>query len=139
MRRRASREHAMKLLYQLHVHKDGTDELVSKYFEESGDAYDTDYIKKVIYGVIENKNQITEIITSHLKGWKLSRIPKVDLAILELAICEILRMNDIPHNVSINEAVEIAKKYSCTKSASFINGVLSGVVRSLKQTENRQT
>ena len=69
-------------------------------------------------------------ITENLKGgWKLSRISKVSLAILRLAVCEILLFDDIPVSVSVNEAVELSKKYAADEDASFVNGLLSSVIR----------
>lgn len=82
-------------------------------------------------GVLENMDRLDDEISRCLTGWKLSRIPKINLAILRLAVYEILFEEDIPYSVSINEAVEIAKKYSGNEDASFINGVLGTIVRGM--------
>ncbi len=87
------------------------------------------FAEKLINTVTENTDKIDEIISSYLRGWKLVRLPKVDLAILRLAVAEIMWFEDVPDKVSVNEAVELAKKYSEEKSPSFINGVLGSVVR----------
>lgn len=129
MKRRASREYTMKILYQLHIHKDDFDKIIATSLEKAKNVFDINYVDNVINGIQNNKNDVTELIIKNLKGWKISRISKVDLAILELAVYEIKFMKDIPINVSINEAIEITKKFSSKKSASFINGVLSSIAR----------
>lgn len=128
MGRRASRELAMKLLYQLEIQKDDRDEQIK--MSLSDDALtdnDRQYITAVVDGVTNNLDQIDRIIEQHSKGWKINRIPKVDLSILRLGIFEIVFREDIPLNVSINEAVELAKKYSTEDAGSFINGILGKV------------
>lgn len=90
---------------------------------------DFDYVKNVVLGIEEKKQELDSIIEENAKGWKLSRIPVVDLAVLRLAIYEIKYMNDIPIGVSINESVNIAKKFSSKDSSSFINGILGAIVR----------
>ena len=136
MSRKASREVVMKLLYQTEIQKDDYEwqidyVLNSKHF----DIKDIEYIKDVIWGVLKNKTEIDELIEKHAIGWKLNRISKVDLAILRVGIYEILFRNDIPYNVSVNEAVEMAKKYSTEEAGSFINGILSKIpkVQDVKQ------
>lgn len=128
MGRRASRESAMKLLYQLEVQKDDREQQIEAVLDE-GDFSDNDkqYIREVIDGVTVNLSYIDKLIETHSKGWKINRISKVDLSILRLSIYEISFRNDIPFNVSINEAVELAKKYSGEEAGAFINGILGKV------------
>ena len=92
---------------------------------------DKAYIEEVCAGVAQNVAQLDERIQANLKGWKMERIGKTDLAILRLAIYEMLYREDIPYKVSINEAVELAKVYCESSSPSFINGVLGAIVSSL--------
>ena len=80
----------------------------------------------------ENSSEIDNYIKRFVKDWSFNRIAKVDLAILRLAICEILYCDDIPACVSINEGIELAKKYSGEKAGKFINGILGRLVRSLQ-------
>lgn len=80
----------------------------------------------------ENLESTDEEIKKYLKNWKLERLPKTALAILRLAFTEIIYFDNIPAGVSVNEAVELAKKYSGEKDASFINGVLGNFIRSGK-------
>lgn len=128
MGRRASREAAMKLLYQLEIQKDNKEEQINYAIEDSGfQDRDKVYLIDVVEGVNKNIDEIDNIIKSHAKGWKINRISKVDLAILRLSAYELLFREDIPDSVSINEAVELAKKYSSPDASSFINGILSKV------------
>ena len=73
--------------------------------------------------------ELDSLIAKYSKGWKLNRIPKVNLAILRIAVYEIIFENDTPDSVAINEAVELAKKYSGSDDSAFINGILGAVVR----------
>lgn len=85
------------------------------------------YIEDVVNGVLKNLDKIDKLIEERAIGWKLNRISKVDLAILRLGIYEILFRDDIPYTVTINEAVEMAKKYSTEESGAFINGIFSKI------------
>ena len=128
MGRRASREMAMKLLYQLEIQKENREEQKKLFFEENTlNEKDKAYISDVIAGVYSNYEFINNMIELHSKGWKIGRISKVDISIMRLSIYEICFRDDIPFNVSINEAVELAKKYSSEDAGSFINGILSNV------------
>ncbi|NMB34144.1 MAG: transcription antitermination factor NusB [Clostridium sp.] len=130
MGRRASREIAMKLLYQIEIRKDSKAEQVWDEIEEYKlNTKDVNYVKDIVEGVCDNKESIDNAIREHAKGWKLQRISKVDLAILRLSIYEIYHREDIPINVSINEAIELAKSYSGEESSPFINGVLGGIAK----------
>lgn len=128
MGRRASREIAMKLLYQFELQKEDKEEQMNYIFGENDlTQSDKDFISDVIKGVAENLVYIDKIIEKYSKGWKINRISKVDLSILRLSIYEISFRDDIPYNVSVNEAVELAKKYSNEEAGAFINGILGKV------------
>lgn len=128
MGRRAAREIAMKLIYQLEIQKDSREEQIRQTLEQEVlTENDTKYIVDVVEGVYNNVEQIDKTIELYSKGWKLSRISKVDLSILRLSIYEMCFRDDIPFNVSINEAVELAKNYSGEESGSFVNGILGKV------------
>lgn len=125
MGRRAAREMAMKLLYQFEIRKEPIEgQIETALAEHKFKKENLEYITDVLYGVHKYKNSIDKAIEKYSKGWKLSRISKVDLSILRLAIYEIVFRDDIPLNVSINEAVELAKNYSGDESGAFINGIL---------------
>lgn len=130
MNRRQAREEAFILIFEKHFNTLTTDEILEIAFEVR-DLKPDDYIKTVFSGVYDNLELLDNIIAENSIGWKIGRISKTSLCILRLSIFEIKFMEDIPASVSINEAVELAKKYSTPEDASFINGILSTVVKSL--------
>ncbi|TYQ13373.1 UNVERIFIED_CONTAM: NusB antitermination factor [Acetivibrio alkalicellulosi] len=130
MGRRASREVVMKLLYQLEIQKDSREEQIEHTLTQHDfTKKDKDYIHDVIDGVFKNKEYIDNVIEKYSKGWKISRISKVDLSILRIGVYEINFRKDIPFNVSINEAVELAKNYSGSESSAFVNGILGKIAK----------
>lgn len=130
MSRRRSRELAMKLTYQFQIQRDHVDSQLEFLFsqEETGEK-DREYITEIVKGIREREEIIDGLIEKNAIGWRLARISKVDLAILRVSIYEILYREDIPYNVSINEAVEMAKKYSSAEAPPFINGILSNIIK----------
>ncbi|WMM26915.1 transcription antitermination factor NusB [Tissierella sp. MB52-C2] len=134
MGRKQAREGTMKLLYQMAVNEDFSDEAMDVYFTEyTFDELEKEYILDAINQIKENMDSIDTYIEKHLEGWNINRIAKVDLAVLRIAVYEIIYRKDIPVQVSINEAIEIVKKYSTDESFKFINGVLGGLVRSINK------
>ena len=131
MNRSEARDMAFKYLYQVEVQKESNEETINL-FQENNEIKGTEareYILDVAHGVQENLNDITEIIKKNLKqDWKIERISKVTLAILKLSVYEIVYAK-IPFKVSINEAVELAKKYGEDTAPVFINGILASVVK----------
>lgn len=130
MGRKASRELAMKLLYQYEFQTDDREEQLKETLgnEELNDN-DKDYIRNIVEGVSKELGFIDNSIEKNARGWKLSRMSKVDIAILRLAIFEISFREDIPSSVTINEAVEMAKKFSSVESGAFINGILGKITK----------
>ncbi len=124
MQRRTARENAFILIFES-VFK--TDEVAEEIFTKAtqirGLEYD-DYVKETFFGSYENSAVIDSAVEKHLTGWKQERISPVSKAIIRLAAYEIMFMSDVPARVSINEAVELSKKYDDEKSYSFVNGVL---------------
>lgn len=92
-------------------------------------AADRDYITRVLNGVLENMDELDEQIQAASRDWTIERMPRVDLTILRLATWEILHEDDVPGSVAINEAVELATRYSEPASGRFINGVLGTILR----------
>lgn len=126
MRKRSEeREQAFCLLFQSLFNTDENFEIYEENIESVGD-----YARSIALGVEEKKDNLDELIEKYSKGWKVKRLPKVNLAILRLAAYEILFVDDVPESVAINEAVELAKKYSGESDYSFINGVLGALVKS---------
>ncbi len=89
------------------------------------------FAETILSAIENNIDTINEVIEKHTKGWSLNRLPKVTLAILRLAIGEMLFVDEVPASVSVNEAVELTKKYGTNEDASYINGVLGAVFKSL--------
>ncbi|CEN79884.1 transcription antitermination factor NusB [Paraclostridium sordellii] len=92
---------------------------------------DRKYLNEMVKNVELNKSTIDELISKYAKNWTINRMAKVDLAILRLAVCEILYVPNMPTKVSINEAIELAKLYCDDKSPKFINGILGSVVNEI--------
>lgn len=131
MQRTAMRELAFKLVYVTEVQKDDIEEQVELFLEsnEITDEKVISYLKDVVNGIEKNNGEINELISKNLKeNWSLSRIPKISLSLLKLAIYEML-YSKIPYKVAINEVVELAKKYADEASPNFINGILASVVK----------
>ena len=129
MNRKLAREMAVCFLFQIEFQKENIKEQVEDFLDSYGDVkYDKDYFLEVINGVMNSLKEIDEIIENKAKDWTIDRIAKMDLPILRVAIFEIKHREDIPVGVSINEAVELAKKFGSDDSAKFINGLLGQVV-----------
>lgn len=134
MNRKRSREIAMELLFGMTLSKNTIGETIENFkedYEMKLNTIDLEYIIKALEKVEENKEIIDKKIEDALTNWKIDRISKVNLSILRLSIAEMLYLEDVPGRVSINEAIELTKKYSDEKSVSFINGVLDKVLKNL--------
>ena len=128
MTRKESREQAFILLFEYSFTMDSANELFAIANEVGLSDYD-EYAIKVVNDAINNVAYIDELISKYSKGWSTSRISKVALAALRLAVAEILYFDDIPSSVSVNECVELIKKYASTQDASFANGILGSIIR----------
>ena len=135
MQRKQARENAFMLIFESVCKKDETaEEIFTKATELRGLEYDG-YVTDVFFGAYENAEVIDERMEKHLKGWKKERISPVSMAILRLGFYEMLYMADIPSKVTINEAIELAKKFDDEKSYSFVNGVLNAMAKELSENE----
>jgi N utilization substance protein B len=126
--RRRGRQLALQALYQIEVTGDTSTaalEFFLHHFEGSAGA--KDFARRLITGVVTHHKEIDRLISQSADNWKLSRMAKVDLTIMRMATYEMLFCPDIPMSVSMNEAIEIAKRYGSGDSAIFINGVLDQV------------
>lgn len=121
-------EETLQMVYdQLREELNGEEVVVS---EKEPGSNDRAYITRVLEGVLSHMEELDEAIAGASRGWSLERMPHVDLTILRLAAWEILHEEDVPGSVAINEAVELANKYSDPdKSSRFINGVLGTILR----------
>ena len=132
MSRIETREHALEMLFQIGFRNDPVSDQINLFRETNPDIVeDEPYFLDIVYGVINSREELDEKFVPFLKRWKLERLPMTDRIILEIAVYEILTVEDIPTSVSINEAVKLAKKFGTESSSSYINGVLSNFVKSL--------
>ncbi len=129
MTRHELRERIFKTIFQIPFYEEKVPELVSDDEDlPELEEEDAQYVSSKVALIQDKLESIDKVISEHSKNWNMSRIGKVELAILRLAIYEIEHDADIPDKVAVNEAIELAKKYSDDKSAGFINGVLSGLI-----------
>lgn len=128
MSRRESRENGLKFLFQMEYHDEDPSSMKENFLEESNlKENEIDYFNTIVDGVYNKKNELDSVYSGYLKKWDLKRIPRIDQTILRMATYEILFLPDIPFNVSVSEAVVLAKKYSSEESRAFINGVLKNL------------
>lgn len=130
MTRREQREQAFILIFEKIFHDDLDFASLVEFAVFSQSHGPDKYSIKVASSVYENLEEIDAVISENARGWRLERLSKVALSILRLAIYEMKFLDDIPQSVSINEAVELAKKYTTAEDASFINGLLGSFARS---------
>ena len=130
MKRKQAREEAFILIFEK-VFNDESVEEILELANEVRDLKADNYIKTVFGGVYENLETLDDTISQNAVGWSIERISKTALCVLRLSLFEIKFMDDIPVSVSINEAVELCKKYATKDDASFVNGILSTVAKSL--------
>jgi len=98
-------------------------------FTEYPNRKQLDYIKKIVLGTAEHREELDAYIEKYAKGWKITRISRVAVSILRTALFEVLFMEDVPDSVAINEAVELSKGYEDQETVSFINGILGSFMR----------
>lgn len=122
MSRKKERDLAFKMLYEMNIKKEEEPSFVQSYLQKEG--LTEGYISQLAGLYLEHKEQIVKLIQRSSKKWNVSRMLKLDITILKLALTEMLYMPDIPIKVSINEAVDLAKKYSGEDSYKFVNGIL---------------
>lgn len=133
MNRKTARENAFILLFEGASKQDETaEEIFDKAVNDRALKCD-EYVKNVFFGVYENSKIIDEIIEKCSVGWKRDRISIVSIAIIRLAVYELMFIDDIPAKVSINEAIELTKKYDEDKAYMFVNGVLNAAAESLSK------
>lgn len=128
MTRKMAREEAFILIFEKAFNDCTTDEILEA-AAEVRDLEPDDYIKRVFKGVYDSLSEIDAVISENAVGWKIGRISKTALSVLRLGIFEIKYIDEIPVSVSINEAVELCKKYATQEESAFVNGILASVVK----------
>lgn len=123
MKRTDARELAFKTIYSKFFNNDSETDI------ENADKDGLEFVSKILKAFASNYSEINDLISTNLKGYTIERLYKIDLAILILAIIEIKYVKETPKEVVINEAVELAKKFSTEKSPRFINGVLADILK----------
>jgi len=144
MKRTVAREIAARLCFAVSENPSDPAELLSQVFEEEyydslkeedelyenkPDETQLDYIKRLVTGISEHSAELDGYIEKYAVGWKFNRISRTAVAIMKLAMYEVLYMPDVPDSASINEAVELAKHYEPPETVSFINGILGSFSR----------
>lgn len=126
--RHYTREEVMKSLFKVAFHEHLQLDDFLKDMDQDLRESEKEYFTKVVTSFVNHKNEIDTLIEKSATGWKFSRIAKVDLAILRVAVTELLYVKDIPKEVVVNEAMELSKEYSSDDSYSFINGLLGHII-----------
>ena len=126
MTRKEAREEAFRLLFETEFRGEAAPDSIYALSTDNREVKENAYIRAVYFGVREHLEEIDAIIARHSKGWKTDRITPVSRSAIRLSIYEMLYMKDIPAAVSLNEAIELVKKYDDAKARSFVNGVLNG-------------
>ena len=146
MTRKAAREIAVRLCYAMNETNAEPEELLGNTFDEEyyatlsqedeiyadyPNTVEIEYISRIVKGVAAHQKELLSYIEKYATGWKLDRISKTAVAIMSTTMFEVLYMPDIPDSAAINEAVELARKYSAEESCPFINGVLGTISRKM--------
>ncbi len=134
--RRKLREKALQILYAFELSNDSLGVMFNELLQDVEDEDSKEFVKSLILLTIKHREEYDELIKEVVKNWEIQRIAVVDRLLIRLATCEFLHFKEIPPKVSINEVIEIAKRYSTEQSDKFINGVLDAILKKLKA-ENR--
>lgn len=137
MRKRTkAREYALQMLYAVDITKDEPEKCIERFWEGGDESSDQvkDFANELVLGVADKKKEIDGLISKHATNWQIDRMAVIDRNVLRLATYELIFMEDIPPKVSINEAIDIAKKFGGNDSGKFVNGVLDKI----NKTESRK-
>jgi len=136
--RRIARECALQMLYELDVGKHSKDEILRTFWQMNEQPQKVrEFAAQLFEGAVQRLKEIDKIIQSHAKNWRLSRMAVVDRNILRISVFEFLSDSRTPETVVINEALEIAKKFSTHESAQFVNGILDSIKKELTEKKRR--
>ena len=127
-KRRRSREFTLQVLYQLEITKQGALQAMVQLRENFSPGEEEDeFTKRIVLGVTEHRQEIDRLIEERSENWRLNRMTIIDRNILRIAIFELLYCGDIPPKVTLNEAIDLGKRYGSEESGSFINGILDRI------------
>ncbi len=134
MSRREARVAAFELLYQLGFRDEPLEDQKKMYLDlHPMEEEDLPYFNEITAGVVAKQDELDASYSKYLKDWKQSRLPRVDVVILRMAVYEMIHIEDVPISVSINEAVVLTKRYSSEESKGYINAVLGKVSQEIEQ------
>lgn len=135
--RRQARESVLQALYADDIGKGKWKNIIQSVIKpEIADDQETfKFAERLFLKAVNNKPEVDEIIKSHINNWRIERLNAIDRQIIRLAITEFLFFEQIPTKVSMNEAIELAKKYSTKKSSNFVNGILDSALKQLNKDE----
>lgn len=137
-KRRRARELAMEALYRIEIAEDEPEYVLEDLFHANPvDPETKDFAKSLVLETVTNQEKIDQLISETAKNWDLERIAIIDKNILRFAIAELLYFTDIPMKVTIDEAIEIAKKFSTPDSSRFVNGILDRIAKSHPQVSTK--
>lgn len=138
--RRKGREAALQMLYQMDVSGASADEAIRLFWASLGDDDETkeelegrDFANEIVRGFASDQARVDELIKQASHHWRLERMGRVDRNVLRLGVWELLALADVPRRVTLNEAVELAKRFGAEGSSSFVNGVLDRIAGELKK------
>ncbi len=126
--RRRSRGFALQVLYQLEINKQDVQETLTQFQKTYLPKGESDeFLERLVYGVLEHRKEIDRLIKQYSKNWRLDRMSLIDRNILRLAIFELMHCEDIPPKVTLNEAIELGKRFGSEDSGRFVNGILDRI------------
>ena len=129
-KRRRGREAALRMLFEIDVGKVDVEQVVARHLAETElNPESAEFARQLVEGTVRERRHIDDLLSRYAREWSLSRMANVDRNVLRLAAFEILYLPDIPVSVSVDEAVEMAKKYSTAESGKFVNGILGNLIR----------
>jgi len=132
--RRKCRELVLKTLYASEIREMNWEKLLGPMLEQSKvNPKDEAFIQSLIKQILEHEDKIDDLIKNKLEHWDFKRLNSVDRIILKMGVCEMLYFPDIPVKVSIDEAIELAKKFSSGEAGKFVNGILDAIAKSNKE------
>lgn len=134
--RRKLREKSLQILYAYELFNDSLDVMFEEMLKDIDEEDAKEFVKSLTLLTIKHREEFDEMIKQIVKNWELERIAVIDRILIRMATCELLHFPEIPPKVSINEVIEIAKRYSTDQSDKFINGVIDAILKKLKS-ENR--
>ena len=133
--RRKAREYALQMLFQWDITHDAIDQIAATFFQNHPEESPAvaGFARELVTGAVENVEQIDRLIARHAEHWRLDRMATVDRNLLRLATQEFLYDKETPKTVVINEAIEIARRFSAQESPQFINGILDSIKKELER------